>query len=99
MVGDGNCFYRGISYQLFKTQEEHSTIRSVVSGMENYYKEIFHLTSYQDGVNPQLRNKSAMLVLLVLELHMLKSLQLPQFLKYQFTTACKIHKGDTSGVW
>ena len=41
MVGDGNCFYRGISYQLFGTQEEHSTIRSVVSRMENLNKEIF----------------------------------------------------------
>ena len=38
MVGDGNCFYRGISYQLFGTQEEHSTIRSVVSHMENLNK-------------------------------------------------------------
>ena len=41
MVGDRNCFYRGISYQLFGTQEEHSTIRSVVSRMENLNKEIF----------------------------------------------------------
>jgi len=23
MIGDGNCFYSGISYQLFGTQEEH----------------------------------------------------------------------------
>ena len=41
MIGDGNCFYRGISYQLFGTQEEHSTIHSVVSCMENFNKEIF----------------------------------------------------------
>ena len=34
-----------------------------------------------------------MLVLLVLRLHMLKSLQLPQLLKHQFTTAHKIYKG------
>ena len=44
MVGDGNCLYRGISYQLFGTQEEHCTIHSVVSHRENLNK-IFHLTS------------------------------------------------------
>ena len=51
MVGDGNCFYRGISYQLFGTQEEHPTIRSVVSRMENLNKEIFHLTYLISGWN------------------------------------------------
>ena len=41
MIGDGNCFYRGISYQLFGTQEEHSTIRNVVYHTENLNKDIF----------------------------------------------------------
>ena len=53
MVGNENCFYCGVPYQLFGTQEEHCTIRSVVSRMENLNKEIFYLTSYQDGINPQ----------------------------------------------
>ena len=41
MIGDGNCYYRGISYQLFGTQEEHPTIRSVIHRMENLNKDIF----------------------------------------------------------
>ena len=50
MVGDGNCFYRGISYQLFRTQEEHPTVQSVVYRMENLNKEIFS-TYLIPGVN------------------------------------------------
>ena len=50
MVGDGNCFYRGISYQLFGTQEEHPTVQSVVYRMENLNKEIFS-TYLIPGVN------------------------------------------------
>ena len=41
MIGDGNCFHRSISYQLFGTQEEHSTIRNVVYHTEKFSKEIF----------------------------------------------------------
>ena len=69
MVCDGNCFYHEISYQLFGAQEKHCTIHSVVSHVKTLTRRFFHLTSYQDGINPQSQNKSAMLVLLVLELH------------------------------
>lgn len=38
---DGNCFYRAISYQLFGTQEEDSTVRSVISRTERLNKRVF----------------------------------------------------------
>lgn len=38
---DGNCFYRAISYQLFGTEEEDSTIRSVISRVERLNKDVF----------------------------------------------------------
>ena len=41
MKGDGNCFYRAISYQLFRTQEEDYLVRSVISQAENLNKTIF----------------------------------------------------------
>ena len=41
MDPDGNCFFRGLSYQLFGTQEEHSMIRSIVYRMENLNKDTF----------------------------------------------------------
>ena len=40
MKGDGNCFYRAISYQLFGTQEDH-LVRSVISQAENLNIMIF----------------------------------------------------------
>ena len=41
MKGDGNCFYRAISYQLFGTQEEDYLVRSIISQVENLNKTIF----------------------------------------------------------
>ena len=41
MKGDGNCFYRAISYQLFGTQKEDYLVRSVISQAENLNKTIF----------------------------------------------------------
>jgi len=50
MVGDGNCFYQRISYQLFGTQEEHPTVSSVVYRLENLNKKIFS-TYLISGIN------------------------------------------------
>ena len=41
MKPDGNCFYRAISYELFGTEEEDSTIRSVISRTERLNKDVF----------------------------------------------------------
>jgi hypothetical protein len=41
MDADGNCFFRGLSYQLFGTQEEHSMIKTIVYRMENLNKDTF----------------------------------------------------------
>lgn len=41
MDPDGNCFFRGLSYQLFGTQEEHSMIRTIIYRMENLNKDTF----------------------------------------------------------
>lgn len=41
MKPDGNCFYRAISYELFGTEEEDSTIRSVISRTEWLNKDVF----------------------------------------------------------
>ena len=62
MIGDGNC-YHGISYQLFGTQEEHPTVRSVIYRMENLSKEIFSPYLSKEIFSPYLIsgvNKSTM---------------------------------------
>ena len=41
MMPGSNCFYRAISYQLFGTQEEDSTVWSVVSQTERLNKRVF----------------------------------------------------------
>ena len=41
MKPDGNCFYRAISYELFGTEEEDSTIRSVILRTERLNKDVF----------------------------------------------------------
>ncbi|XP_065893597.1 uncharacterized protein [Dysidea avara] len=41
MQPGGNCYYRTISYQLFGIQEQHHTVRGVISKMVNLNKHIF----------------------------------------------------------
>ena len=41
MEADGNLFHRSISYELFGTQEEDYTIRSVLTRTENLNKSVF----------------------------------------------------------
>ena len=41
MMPDSNCFYRAISYELFGTKEEDSTICSVISRTERLNKDVF----------------------------------------------------------
>ena len=38
---DGNCFYKSISYELFGTQEEDYTVRSVITRMEKLKQKCF----------------------------------------------------------
>ena len=44
--GDGNCFFRALSYQLFGKEELHSTVRLELYRVENRNQEIFqqHVT-------------------------------------------------------
>ena len=55
MDPDGNCFFRGISYQLFGTQEEHSMVGSIVYHMENLNKDTFS-RFLMPGVNSETIN-------------------------------------------
>ena len=41
MVGDGNCFFRCLSMQLFQSQDQHYAIRSVLSRFENLNRGTF----------------------------------------------------------
>ena len=41
MVGDGNCFFRCLSMQLFQSQDQHHAIRSVLARFENLNRETF----------------------------------------------------------
>ena len=47
MKGDGNCFYRAISYQLFGMQEEDYLVLSVISQVENLNKKNFPIILFQ----------------------------------------------------
>eukprot|EP00477_Mikrocytos_mackini_P002932 GAHX01003473.1.p1 GENE.GAHX01003473.1~~GAHX01003473.1.p1 ORF type:complete len:160 (-),score=15.49 GAHX01003473.1:9-464(-) len=38
---DGNCFYRSISHQLYKTQDEHMYIRECTTGFLNEHRREF----------------------------------------------------------
>lgn len=44
MVGDGNCFFRCLSMQLFQSQDQHYAIRSVLSRFENLNRGTFEKT-------------------------------------------------------
>ena len=41
MVGDGNCFFRSLSHQLFSSEEKHYTVRSTLVRFENLNKSLF----------------------------------------------------------
>ena len=45
--GDGNCFYRALSYQLFGTEDKHLMVRTILYRTENLNKKAFepHLTN------------------------------------------------------
>ena len=41
VLGDGNCFFRSISHQLFASEEKHHAVRSTLVRFENLNKSVF----------------------------------------------------------
>ena len=41
VLGDGNCFFRSISHQLFTSEEKHYAVRSLLVRFENLNKSVF----------------------------------------------------------
>lgn len=60
IIGDGNCFFRAIAYQLLASQEHHLLIRTLIVELMNLNKQMFtvYLMPSPENMEMHLKNMS-----------------------------------------